>query len=280
MTEYLLTLSSDFTTLLEKSDDFNSEEFLDVNENVILQLLKRDDLGVEEIDIWDFLIKWGIKNADIPYENDIENWSSEDFSALEKTLCNLIPFLRLFHISSKDFYHKVWPFEQILPKKLRDDLLSFYLTGEEPNVVIQAPRISPSNIDSEIILPKHAILISNYIVKKNIHSSTFALPLTPTSSPFKNEGDITKTTLAQLQQQPQSSEIISKISRVRPYFIDGAIFDTQFNGPCFGYGDIWFGNKAKPRYGSCTRVYYEHEIRDEEGEFFVEDIEGFQVIEK
>ena len=83
-----------------------------------------------------------------------------------------------------------------------------------------------------------------------------------------------------LDSKINSSGIISRISRVRPYFIDVAILDTQFNGPCFGYGDIWFGRKSRPRNGSCVRVYYEHTIRDGEEEFFVEEIEVFQVVEK
>ncbi|RIA90694.1 hypothetical protein C1645_875909 [Glomus cerebriforme] len=340
-------------------DFFQSKEFLHVNEPVILRLLKRDDLGIEEIDIWNFLIKWEIENSNI--QNDLENLSSEDFSNLEKTLHDLLPFIRFFHISSKDFYHKVWPFEPILPKKLRQDLLSYYLAGEEPkHTIIQATRISSNNLNSKIILPKHAILISNYIEGKNTLSSSSSSSLSLMTSPstshlikgerinipyrFKliyrgsrdgfsfeyfhkhvdNRGptavfikiaetyeiiggynpvgwysygnyiatgdsfifsmidlDDDDTPFVQMDnKQKQSSGIISKISRIRPYFVDGAIFDTQFHGPCFGYGDIWFGNKSRPRYGSCTRVYYEDNIRDDEEEFYVEEIEVFQVVEK
>ncbi|GES95794.1 hypothetical protein GLOIN_2v583538 [Rhizophagus clarus] len=340
---------------------FQSEEFLHVTETVISRLLKRDDLGIEEIDIWGFLIKWGIKNSDVPPESDLENFSSEDFLNLENTLHNLLPLIRFFNISSKDFYHKVWPFELILPKKLRQDLLSYYLTGEEPKYTeIQATRISPKNLDSEIILPKHAILISNYIEGKNINSNSMSssLPLTiPHSSshlvkdnginiPYRfkliyrgsrdgfsfesfhknvdNRGpaivfikisesyeiiggynpvgwysygnyiatgdsfifsmiDLDDDDISLLQvdsEQQQPSGTILRISKVRPYFIDGAIFDTQFHGPCFGYGDIWFGHKSKPRYGSCTKVYYEQNIRDDEEEFYVEEIEVFQIVEK
>jgi hypothetical protein len=287
----------------------------------------------------------------------LENFSSENFSNLEKTLHNLLPLIRFFNISSKDFYHKVWPFELILPKKLRQDLLSYYLTGEEPE--IKATRISPKNLDSEIILPKHVILISKYIEEKNTNStSSSLLPLTilqPSSYLFKDDGinipyrfkliyrgsrdgfsfesfhknvdnrgpaivfikiaesyeiiggynpvgwysygnyiatgdsfifsmiDIDDDDISLLKldnEQQQSSEIILKISRVKPYFVDGAIFDTQSHGPCFGYGDIWFGHKSRPRYGSCTKVYYEQNIRDDEEEFYVEEIEVFQIVEK
>src|SRR5437763_13235073 len=131
-----------------------------------------------------------MENSDISLESDLKNFSSEDFSNLEESLRNLLPFIRFFHISSKDFYYKVWPFELILPKKLRQDLLSYYLTGDEPkHMIIQAPRISPKNLDSKIILPKHAILISNYIEEKNTHLPSSSLPLTSSSShSIKGEG--------------------------------------------------------------------------------------------
>uniref|UniRef100_U9TTQ1 BTB-domain-containing protein n=2 Tax=Rhizophagus irregularis TaxID=588596 RepID=U9TTQ1_RHIID len=336
---------------------FKSEELLHISETVISRLLKKDDLGIEEIDIWGFLIKWGIENSDVPAESDLENFSSQDFSNLEKTLHNLLPLIRFFNISSKDFYHKVWPFELILPKKLRQDLLSYYLTGEEPKYTeIQVARITPKNLDSEIISSKHAILISSYIEGKNNNSTSSSLPLTiPHSShlikddgvniPYRfkliyrgsrdgfsfesfhknvdNHGptavfikiadsyeiiggynpigwysygnyiatgdsfifsmtDLDDEDISLLQfdsEQQQSFGTMLKISKVRPYFIDGAIFDTQFHGPCFGYGDIWFGHKSRPRYGSCTKVYYEQNIRDNEEEFYVEEIEVFQIIE-
>lgn len=288
----------------------------------------------------------------------MENFSSRDFSNLEKTLHNLLPLIRFFNISSKDFYHKVWPFELILPKNLRQDLLSYYLTGEEPKYTeIQVARITPKNLDSEIISSKHAILISSYIEGKNNNSTSSSLPLTiPHSSshlikddgvniPYRfkliyrgsrdgfsfesfhknvdNHGptavfikiadsyeiiggynpigwysygnyiatgdsfifsmtDLDDEDISLLQfdsEQQQSFGTMLKISKVRPYFIDGAIFDTQFHGPCFGYGDIWFGHKSRPRYGSCTKVYYEQNIRDNEEEFYVEEIEVFQIIE-
>ncbi|CAB4381471.1 unnamed protein product [Rhizophagus irregularis] len=276
---------------------FKSEELLHISETVISRLLKKDDLGIEEIDIWGFLIKWGIENSDVPAES------------------------------------------------------------EEPKYTeIQVARITPKNLDSEIISSKHAILISSYIEGKNNNSTSSSLPLTiPHSShlikddgvniPYRfkliyrgsrdgfsfesfhknvdNHGptavfikiadsyeiiggynpigwysygnyiatgdsfifsmtDLDDEDISLLQfdsEQQQSFGTMLKISKVRPYFIDGAIFDTQFHGPCFGYGDIWFGHKSRPRYGSCTKVYYEQNIRDNEEEFYVEEIEVFQIIE-
>ena len=61
------------------------------------------------------------------------------------------------------------------PKKLRQDLLSYYLTGDEPkNTIIQAPRISPKNLDSKIIFsyqekkPSLIITISEEFITKKV----------------------------------------------------------------------------------------------------------------
>ncbi|CAB4405367.1 unnamed protein product [Rhizophagus irregularis] len=279
------------TIYLEQLEDLEIFKLIEASDELY-------DLGIEEIDIWGFLIKWGIENSDVPAES------------------------------------------------------------EEPKYTeIQVARITPKNLDSEIISSKHAILISSYIEGKNNNSTSSSLPLTiPHSSshlikddgvniPYRfkliyrgsrdgfsfesfhknvdNHGptavfikiadsyeiiggynpigwysygnyiatgdsfifsmtDLDDEDISLLQfdsEQQQSFGTMLKISKVRPYFIDGAIFDTQFHGPCFGYGDIWFGHKSRPRYGSCTKVYYEQNIRDNEEEFYVEEIEVFQIIE-
>ncbi|CAG8618324.1 6769_t:CDS:2 [Cetraspora pellucida] len=335
---------------------FQSEEFISIDEVVLMSLLKRDDFSVEEIDVWNFLINWGIEHTPSILERDISKWTFEDFKLLRTTLCNLLPFVRLFQITSKDFYHKVWPFEKILQEDLKEGLLSFYLTKELPkHVPLLEPRILKKNIDSEIISYNHAALITSWINRKQpqsqfgLYSQNFNLTKSSSSPTYfdikdfriKDKGAHVPYRLRLIYRASRDgftfdsfhkhvdnkgpavvfikigsnySECIGgynpvgwysygsyiatgdsfifylplnedeshnshKISRIRPYFIDGAIFDTSNHGACFGYGDIWFGNREKPRYGSCTRVYYENTIRDVEDEFYAEEIEVFQVVE-
>ncbi|CAG8571552.1 15664_t:CDS:2, partial [Dentiscutata heterogama] len=159
---------------------FQSEEFISIDEMILISLLKRDDFSVEEIDIWNFVINWGIEHTPSILERDISKWTFEDFTLLGTTLRNLLPLVRLFQITSKDFYHRVWPFEQILHKDLKEELLSFYLTKEPPkHVPLLEPRILQKNIDSEIISYNHAMLIASWINRKNPQSSSgpsFSIP--------------------------------------------------------------------------------------------------------
>ena len=50
----------------------------------MIQILKRDDLKLVEIEIWEYLIKWGIENTDPNLDNDLSKWLPLDFMELEK----------------------------------------------------------------------------------------------------------------------------------------------------------------------------------------------------
>ncbi|KAF0383121.1 serine-enriched protein [Gigaspora margarita] len=48
---------------------FESEEFTLLQENSLISLIKRDNLQLKEIEIWNYIIKWGIaKNPELPSE--------------------------------------------------------------------------------------------------------------------------------------------------------------------------------------------------------------------
>ncbi|RIB17293.1 hypothetical protein C2G38_1444008 [Gigaspora rosea] len=94
---------------------FDSEDFNSLNENALVSLIKRDDLQMEEIKIWNDVIKWGIaQNPDLP--SNPEDWSDENFMALNDTLKNCLPHIRYFQVSGKDVANYVLPYSQILEK--------------------------------------------------------------------------------------------------------------------------------------------------------------------
>ncbi|RHZ67593.1 hypothetical protein Glove_300g10 [Diversispora epigaea] len=66
---------------------FDSNEF-----KALISILQRDDLQVEEIKIWDYVIKWGIvQNPTLP--TNLEEWSKESFEALKITLQHCLPLI-------------------------------------------------------------------------------------------------------------------------------------------------------------------------------------------
>ena len=62
-----------------------SNNFTIIEKTELIALLERDDLALNEIDVWDYIIKWGIGQNDTLEKNILE-WSKGDFKELKKIL--------------------------------------------------------------------------------------------------------------------------------------------------------------------------------------------------
>ncbi|CAG8616992.1 7847_t:CDS:2 [Paraglomus occultum] len=140
---------------------FSSPSFTSLDESMLILLLKRNDLGMEEAEIWDHLLQWGIaQNPGL--SSDISTWGDEEWSLLEATLYQYVPLVRFFNIPSADFSRKVRPYKRILPKGLFEDLISHYLDPDKPvESTILPPRIPL--FESVIIEPIFGSLLANWI---------------------------------------------------------------------------------------------------------------------
>ncbi|PKY48277.1 BTB-domain-containing protein [Rhizophagus irregularis] len=152
-----------------------------LDKNILLMLITRDDLAIDEIKIWQRLIQWGCTRISFPppipssYSSstttmaiiyNLKNWTSTEFESLKDILADFIPLIRFFHISRDDFHQHIYPFRKILPKTLKQDLISYYVASTyKPISKILSPRVPA--FDSIIISYKHAILIENWISKKD-----------------------------------------------------------------------------------------------------------------
>ncbi|GES90415.1 BTB/POZ domain-containing protein [Rhizophagus clarus] len=143
---------------------FNSKEFLRMEEKHLIQLLKRDDLKLEEIEIWDYLIKWGIENTDFTLD---ENSTSTDCGKLKNTLHNCIPYIRFSQMSPKVFNMVRKKYKNILPEDLVDDVLQYFSDpNSKSSLKNLPPRESTYPLDSKIIHARDVATISNWIDKK------------------------------------------------------------------------------------------------------------------
>ncbi|PKK79390.1 hypothetical protein RhiirC2_842659 [Rhizophagus irregularis] len=153
---------------------FNSDNFINLKAPLLKLILKRDDLVLDEIEIWNNLLKWSIaKNPSI--SQDITKWSNEDITIIERSLHGFIPLIRFYHISSDDFLDKIYPLKELLPKDLFDELVKFNIApNRKPNIdEIQPPRkpkfIHDSTIcDSIIVKCQHFAVFASWIDKKKI----------------------------------------------------------------------------------------------------------------
>ena len=83
---------------------FKSTKFLSINPSILEIILKRDDFFVSnEITIWENLLKWTCGQYPV-IQQDINKWSKNEFTVMERRLSRFIPSIRFYHISSEETY--------------------------------------------------------------------------------------------------------------------------------------------------------------------------------
>ncbi|GBC04318.1 hypothetical protein RclHR1_05610005 [Rhizophagus clarus] len=132
-----------------------------LDKDILFGLLKRDDLQIEEIVIWDYLIKWGIEQTP-GLESNREEWNEENYEELKKTLNQFIPLIRFMDIFHEDFSNKVVPYKAIIPSHVYEEIEKFYYGYTS---VLLPSRTG--KIKSNIIKPKLANIIANWIDKRD-----------------------------------------------------------------------------------------------------------------
>src|SRR5947199_8174225 len=142
----------------------NSSDMVSIEKSMLITILKKDDLELDEINIWDCVIQWGIgQNKEL--EKDISDWNEKDFKILKDILEDIIPLIRFNEIKSKDFSRKITPFQRIFDKELYKEILDCCLNDEW-----QQPRLLPQKgprIAKGLLNYKMKMLISNWIDEKN-----------------------------------------------------------------------------------------------------------------
>ena len=91
---------------------FDSGEFIHLKASLLELLLKRDDLNMDEIEIWDSLLKWCFSQQNVM--NDPTKWSKDDITKIERALHRFIPLIRFYDIEPTDFFYKVYCYKDIL----------------------------------------------------------------------------------------------------------------------------------------------------------------------
>ncbi|CAB4440478.1 unnamed protein product [Rhizophagus irregularis] len=129
-------------------------------------LLKRDDLYMDEIEVWENLLKWCFAQQNI--KNDPTKWSKEDIIRIERELYRFIPLIRFYDIEPTDFFYKVYCYKDVLPQDLIHNLLEFHIV---PNIKTKT-NLPPSRrlnlkLDSTLIESKHIPLFASWIDRKD-----------------------------------------------------------------------------------------------------------------
>ncbi|EXX65184.1 hypothetical protein RirG_135660 [Rhizophagus irregularis DAOM 197198w] len=147
---------------------FNSDKFINLKAPLLELLIKRDDLNMEEIEIWEGLLKWCFAQQNMI--NDPTKWSKDDAIKIERSLHRFIPLIRFYDIKPTDFFYKVYCYKEILPQDLIHNLLEFHIV---PNAEIKT-NVAPSRksnlkfkLDSTLIESNHIPLFASWIDRKD-----------------------------------------------------------------------------------------------------------------
>ncbi|PKC11533.1 hypothetical protein RhiirA5_373798 [Rhizophagus irregularis] len=140
-----------FQEIIDDKPDilFYSQDFVKMDKELLINLLKRDNLVMSEIDVWRKLIEWGIENSKIS-KPLISNWDVEDFVKLKTILDQCITSIRFNNISSNDFYFEVRPYEKILSEQMKEDLIRYHMTSSSEYDYKNAIRYSSNGFTGPV----------------------------------------------------------------------------------------------------------------------------------
>jgi hypothetical protein len=147
------------TICLEPEILFESVNYTNLPAPLLEIILRRDDLNLDKIEVWNYLIKWGLAQ-ERTLSADVSNWRQEDFNVFKRILYKFIPLIRFDSISSEDYFNQVRPYEEILSKELRENIVKFYM--------VPGYKLLKSYDDNNSILidQKLITIFANWIDKK------------------------------------------------------------------------------------------------------------------
>nr|CAG8522788.1 13333_t:CDS:2 [Entrophospora candida] len=245
--------------ILFVADDFGLEELANYVENYMLEVnvnyLHENFVFINKACFQHKSLK-GLQNfcSEIIAKQPELIFNSKDFTKLselalisllkpnlKETLQDCLPLIRYFHLSSDQFFDKVFPHEKLLPTSLFKDLIQYFII---PDRLIKSSLILPPRF-STIITQRQAALIATWIDK------------------------LASSTIYNTQDNPK----VVNNSYALDYY--------SYYGPIFGGRDLALEDNFKDEKRCwCKKRYYDRAIRKVDDAFSVEDYEIFQIVPK
>src|SRR5207237_1914292 len=76
-----------------------SQDISFLEKSTLISILSYDDLKVDEIDEWDYAIRWGIGQFENLEGKNISEWNNNDIVAVKNVFNDIVPIIRLYGIS-------------------------------------------------------------------------------------------------------------------------------------------------------------------------------------
>ncbi|RGB42985.1 hypothetical protein C1646_682048 [Rhizophagus diaphanus] len=142
---------------------FESHNFNLIDKSLLISIIKKDELALGEIEIWNYVIKWGTEQK--PQINSkISELTQDDYEELKNRLHGILEHIRFFTMSSDDFWNKIWPLKDLLPDNILNKLVNYNLPSRIPPPTGSLSKRIPKMLnDSNIINYRQANIIANWI---------------------------------------------------------------------------------------------------------------------
>ena len=157
---------------------FKSDSLMSLSKDTLITLLRHDELNMKEIDIWTSVMEWATKQVS-GLVNEPDDWSSEDVTTIKAIVSDCIPHIRFFNLTSEDFQKKVVPYDELLTKELRRDVMFYHFQEDyKPKSTVLPPRKrrSPPNDQTRQIVNPETVKPCSFCLdfKKQVEDLTAA----------------------------------------------------------------------------------------------------------
>ncbi|CAG8637474.1 10895_t:CDS:2, partial [Funneliformis mosseae] len=134
---------------------FKADDFVTIKQEILLNLLVKNNHSEKPIVVWDKLLEWSIAQSDeLPF--DTSNWTHNNVSIFGTIIQPFIPYIKFKEISPADFVQKVKPFKNAFDLGFYVQILEYYSFDENVHSKI---KFDSKIIDSRIINSNQAFLL-------------------------------------------------------------------------------------------------------------------------
>ncbi|UZO09193.1 uncharacterized protein OCT59_029430 [Rhizophagus irregularis] len=278
------------TNFMVKSPEkiFKSLDFTSLPEKSLVSLIKRDDLQMKEIEVWNHVLKWGLAQnqnlisdpdtwtdllgsyMDPDSEPNSNNSSLPRDLKIDEIIDSKIINLNIASIISRwidkvDINNKfAYLRELYLPYNFKL-LLRGSQNGFSPKKFHELCNDKPNTV-TFIKVTGTGEILGGYNPSIWKSSGNWGQSYYSFIFSFKNKNEFDKLILSHVKN------------------MDKALYYPGWHGPSFGSSDLQLsvsigGNKSNNfDYNICKQTYYEKRIRNTENLFYIEEYEVFQII--
>src|SRR6185369_1403350 len=119
---------------------FKSDNLASLPKETLIALLKQEELNMKEIDIWTSVIQWATNQVP-ELVNEPDCWTPDDVTKVRALVSDCIQHIRFFNIPPEDYQEKIVPYDELLTKNLRRDIVSYHMNKNyKPKSIVLPPR--------------------------------------------------------------------------------------------------------------------------------------------